>query len=146
MFKRILLGLLLATLVAIPVAEARRNERQVVMAETEVATGTPVTATIANVDHTTGYLIVKTANETATASLVVTVTIESALGDVLICTSTAITTDTTTNILIGSLAAGGQEGVTDACDYPAGLGLNFIFTTSGAGADFDVTAEMQWVN
>ena len=72
------------------------------------------------------------------------ITIEETLGDILVCTSSSITTNTTTNILLGDLAAAG-EGITDACDFPLGRSLNFIFTTSGAGADFDVTADLHWV-
>ena len=73
-------------------ATAWENTLQTVMASTEVATGTPVTVTIGNRYHDTGYLIVKTENETAAASLVVTVLNSTALGDILVCTMTAITT------------------------------------------------------
>ena len=138
------LALLVVLFVAAPASAQLRNKRQPVMAITEVATGTPVTVTLSNVGARTAYLVVKTENEAAAADMVVTVTIESALGDILICTSASITTNTTTNILLGSLAAAG-EGIDDACDFPLGGGLNFIFTTSGGGADFDVTAELQWV-
>ena len=142
------IGLLLALaaallLLALP-AHAGKNKRQAVMAETEVATGTPVSVTLSNGDNTTGYLIVTTANEAATADMVVTVSNSSTLGDVLICTSSSITTDTTTFILLGSLAVAG-EGIDDACDFPAGQRVKFTFTTSGVGADFDVTADMEWV-
>lgn len=139
------LALAAVLLAAAPALAQLRNTRVPIMSITEVATGTPVTVALTNVGARTGYLVVKTENETATADMVVTVTIESALGDILVCTSSSITTDTTTNILLGSLVAGGAEGITDACDYPLGANLNFIFTTSGVGADFDVTAELQWV-
>jgi hypothetical protein len=114
------------------------------MAITEVATGTPVSVALSNIGRKTAYLVVKTENETNSADMVVTVTIESVLGDVLVCTSSSITTETTTTILLGSTAAA-AEGITDACDFPLGATFNVIFTTSGAGADFDVTAELQWV-
>ena len=138
------LALLVVLFVAAPASAQLRNKQQAVMAITEVATGTPVAVKLSNVGARTAYLVVKTENETAAADMVVTVTIESALGDILVCTSSSITTNTTTNILLGSLAAA-AEGIDDACDFPLGGGLNFIFTTSGVGADFDVTAELQWV-
>ena len=120
------------------------NERQVVMALTEVATSAPVTVSVANQNHATGYLVVKTENETATASLVTTVFNETVLGDVAVCTMAAITTDTTTVALLGSEVAAAQ-GITDACDFPLGRLVKITFTTSGAGADFDVTADIEWV-
>jgi hypothetical protein len=127
-------------------ANAGKAKRQTVMAITEVSTaGGPVVKTITNAQNATGYLVVKTENETATASLVVTVYNGSTLGGILVCTSTAITTDTTTNILIGSTVAAG-EGITDVCDFPTGRTNTIVFTVSGAGADFDVTAEMEWVS
>ena len=145
---RRIIGLFLALtavmVFAVPASAQLRNKQQPVMAITEVATGTPVTVKLSNVGYQTAYLVVKTENEAAAADMVVTVTLESALGDILVCTSASITADTTTFILLGSLAAAG-EGIDDACDFPLGGGLNFIFTTSGVGADFDVTAELQWV-
>jgi hypothetical protein len=140
-------ALLLVLLLLLPSAAgaAGPNERQVVMALTEVATGTPVSVSVLNQNHTTGYLVVKTENETPTASMVVTVFNTTELGDVLVCTMAAITTDTTTVALLGSLAAGSQEGVTDACDYPLGRIVKITFTTSGGSADFDVTADIEWV-
>ncbi len=127
-----------------PAAAAGKNARQVVMALTEVATGTPVTVSITNPNHRTGYLVVKTENETATASLVVTVFNETILGDVAVCTMAAITTDTTTVALLGSEVAAAQ-GITDACDFALGRLVKLTFTTSGGGADFDVTADVEWV-
>ena len=44
--ERLLLGLLLAVLIAMPAFGGWNNERQVIMAQTEVATGAPVTVTI----------------------------------------------------------------------------------------------------
>lgn len=144
MLKRILLVLLLAAFVAVPVAYAYKNERVAVMALTEVATGTPVSVTLNNVGRLSGYLIVKTENETAAASMVVTFLSTSALGDTLLCTSSPITTDTTTTILFG-LDLSAAEGVTDACAFPATRSIKVTFTTSGAGADFDVTSDIEWL-
>jgi hypothetical protein len=139
-------ALLLVLLLLLPSAAgaAGPNERQVVMALTEVATGTPVSVSVLNQNHTTGYLVVKTENEAATAVLVVTVFNETELGDVAVCTMTNITADTTTVALLGTevTTAG---GVTDECDLPLGRLVKITFTTSGSNADFDVTADIQWV-
>ncbi len=145
--KRALLLVGLIALVLLPsvAGAAGPNARQVVMALTEVATGTPVTVSVTNQSHTTGYLVVKTENETATASLVVTVFNETELGDVLVCTMANIETDTTTVALLGSEVAGSAEGITDACDFPLGRLVKITFTTSGSNADFDVTADIEWV-
>lgn len=143
MTKRILLGLLVVLFLALP-AQAGKNKQQSVMALTEVATGTPVSATIDNANSTVGYLVIKTENETATASLVVTVLNSAAIGDFLVCTLTAITTNTTTIALLGSTVTA-ADGITDACDFPMGRRVKFTFTTSGAGADFDVTADVEWL-
>lgn len=131
---------------ASPAAAQAMNRREVLMTSEEVATGAPVIKYITdNLGAESAYLHVKTENETADASLVVTVYANETLGSMLLCTSTAITTNTTTHMLLGSLAAGGAEGITDACDYPLTRSLTFIFTTSGAGADFDVSAVLHWL-
>jgi hypothetical protein len=142
-----LLLVALALLVPALADAAGKNARQVVMAETEVSTaGGAESVTIPNPNHTSGYLLVKTADETASASLVVTVSNSSTLGDVLICTSNAITTETTTAILLGYLG-NAEEGIASGneCELPAGRSVKVTFTVSGAGADFDVTADMEWV-
>ena len=120
------------------------NERQVVMALTEVATDTPVTVSVANRNHATGYLVVKTENETATASLVVTVFNETLLGDVAVCSMTAITANGTNVALLGSEVAAAQ-GIADACDFTLSRLVKITFTTTGVGADFYVTADIEWV-
>lgn len=135
----------LAALFLAPPAWGGKAKEQVVMALTEVSTsGGAVTATINRADHQTGYLIVKTENEVATASLAVVVAAVTDSGEITICTATAITTDTTTAILLGSTVAAG-EGVTDVCDFPVTRQTKVTFTVTGAGADFDVTADMEWV-
>ncbi len=144
MLCRISISLLLLLLFVAPAFGAGKNKRQEVMPLTEVATGAAITVTIANPSNRTGYLIVKTENETATASLVVTVSNVSTLGNALVCTLTAITTNTTTIALLGSLIAAGGP-LADACDFPMSRLVQLVFTTSGGGADFDVTAEIQWV-
>lgn len=125
-------------------AYAAFNHTETVLAITEVATGSPVVAALANDYNTTGYLIVKTENETAAASLVVTISGSNSVGNVLLCTSSAITANETNVIMIGSLAAAG-EGIDDACDFPMTRIVVFTFTVTGAGADFDVTAAIEWV-
>ncbi len=145
------LVVLLAFLLASSSAFARNmNERQVIMALTEVATGAPVSVTISNPNHLYGYLIVKTENETASASLVVTALLVTELGDMLICTSSAVLTDTTVYIALGggmiNVATGAvEEGIGDRCEFPTGRRMKYTFTVTGAGADFDVTADMEWL-
>jgi len=132
-------------LFAAPAIAQVMNRREVLMTTEEVATGTPVIKYITNnLGSNSAYLHVKTENETADASLVVAVYANETLGSTLLCTSTAITTNTSTHMLLGSLAAAG-EGITDACDFPLTRSLTFIFTTSGAGADFDVSAALHWL-
>ena len=121
-----------------------KNVREVIMALTEVAVGVPVSVTIDNPGHTAGYLVVKTENETAAASLVVAAFLSSPLGDEAICSTAAITANVTTTSLFGSLAAANGQ-VSTACDFPMPRSIKFVFTVTGAGADFDVTAEMQWL-
>ena len=141
---RYLIGLLLAALVAYP-ALAVTNAGETLITSQEVSTaGGAFTKTITNVGRSTAYLVIKTENETPDASLVVTVTMESPLGDMLVCTSGAITTNTSTVMLLGSTAAA-AEGIDTACDWALGRTVNFIFTVTGASADFDVSAELQWV-
>jgi hypothetical protein len=121
-----------------------KPESQVVMAITEVAQGAPVSVTINNRRHRTGYLQVKTENETGAASLVVTVFGNTALGDFLLCTSSAITANQTTTILLGStLTAAGA--IADVCDWPLPGSVTFTFTDSVPATDFDVTASIFWV-
>ena len=137
----LLTGLLL---MAAPV-HAAYNNVQSIMTSTEVATGAPVSVTVTNNLHnTSGYLVVKTENKAASASLVVTVLNVTASGNFLICTSTAITTDTTTIIMLGSTATA-ADGVTDVCGFAMSRSLIFTFTTSGGSADFDVTADVEWL-
>lgn len=128
--------LLLATF-----AGAQQFSTKTLLTETEVATGTPVSVSIQNVSHPSAYLVIKTENETATASLVVTVYATSAYDDVLLCTGPAITTNTNTTILIGSYVTAAPD-VDSVCDFPLPINVKFTFTTSGAGADFDVSAEL----
>jgi len=134
----------LLLLLSLPAAAAWPNSGQSVMALTEVALGAPVSVTIRNQRHTSGYLVIKTENETATASLVVTVFNVSDSGSFLVCTTTAITTETTTIALLGS-TVGAADGITDACDFPMSREITFTFTVTGAGADFDVTADLEWL-
>lgn len=126
-------------------AGAAYNRAESIMPSTEVATGAPVSATLENNQHNVaGYLIVKTEDKNNSASLVVTILNVTPSGNFLVCTSTAITTETTTVIMLGSGAAA-DEGITDVCPFPIGLGVAFTFTTTGASADFDVTASIEWL-
>jgi hypothetical protein len=140
----LLAGLLALLLFPSTAGAAGPNERQVVMALTEVATGTPVSVSVLNQNHTKGYLVVTTANETATASLVVTVFNEHELDDTLVCSLTAITTNSTwVTLFDSSLTA--AAGVDQVCIWPMGRLVKLTFTTTGTNADFDVTADIEWV-
>lgn len=141
----LMLGALLAPLVAGPAFAGSRNARISIMPITEVATGTPVTVQINVIESSIGYLLIKTENETATASLVVTVFNKNPLGDFLICTTGAITTETTTVIMLGHWVTAAR-GVDEVCEFPMSLAVEFVFTISGAGADFDVTASLELID
>lgn len=139
------LGAVLAPLVAGPAFAVTRNARLSIMAITEVATGAPVTVNINNIDHAAGYLSIKTENETSDASLVVTVFNKNPLGDILICTTSAITTEKTTVIMLGHWTTA-AAGIDEVCAFPMAIAMAIVFTTSGGGADFDVTASMEFVD
>ncbi len=142
--KRAFLIALLILLLPFSAGAAGKNKRQVVMSLTEVATDTPVTATVNNSNNAAGYLIVKTENEAATADMVITVLSTTVLGDTLLCTLANITTDTTSLFLLGSTVAA-TGAILTVCDFPMPRRVKFTFTTTGVGADFDVTAEMAWL-
>lgn len=149
MRKITLLVAIVAALVLLPslatAQHARHNARQVIMAETEVAVGTPVSVTINNPWHKTGFLVIKTANETGTASLVVTISLVLGGVDHLVCTSTAITADGTNVMVLGSsLTAASPFDAVD-CIWPMSEVIKYTFTDSGGGTDFDVTAHMEWL-
>ncbi len=144
-----MLAAAIASVVVIAVAPSDayasgKPTRQAIMALTEVAEGAPVTVTISNSRWRTGYLVIKTENETTSASMIVTVFNVSPLGDVLVCTTAAITTNTTSTFLLGSTLGAG-EGVLAPCDFPLGRRVKFTFTDSVSSTDFDVTADMEWV-
>jgi hypothetical protein len=143
--KRFILFWALLVLIVPSVAMATgKNKRQLIMAATEVAVSAPVSVTITNGNYATGYLIIKTENETASASLETTVLMVSPLGDELLCTLTAITIEATTSFLLGTFV-GPSSDVLATCDFPMPRQIKFTFTVTGAGADFDVSAEMQWI-
>lgn len=141
--RRIFILLAAILLIASP-AMAQKNKTQSILTITEVATDAPVTVTVSNPYFNTGYLSVKTENETATASLVVTIYNVTPLEDILVCTMNAITTDTVTNVLLGYYQPA-AAGVDQVCSWPLTRTVKFVFTTTGVGADFDVTADMEWV-
>jgi len=126
-------------------ASAQDNARHVVLEETTLATaGSPYTYTVHNQNHSTAYLIIKTANEVATATLIPQISGSSALGDYALGTGSAITTETTTVILLGSdkTAAG---GVAEAFDLPLPKDFQIAIAVAGSGASFDVSIELQYV-
>ncbi len=144
---RLLVALLALCAFVSPAGAAGKNSIQRVMTATEVAVSADVDVVITNAQHDTAYLVVQTENETATA--VMTVRIETAghAGAAkVLCTTAAdtITTNTTTIWLLGSLVPLGNN-VTYACDMPLPMLFNIEFVVTGAGADFDVTADLLWL-
>ncbi len=144
-----MLAAAIASVVVIAIAPsdayaAGKNKRQAIMALTEVAEGAPVTVTINNRNNSTGYFKFKTENETPSASLIVTIFNVTPLGDILVCTTTAVTTNTTWTTLLGSSLTP-ADGIDQACIFPMASRVKFTFTDSVSSTDFDVTAEMEWV-
>jgi len=142
--RRIILIAFLSLLWALPAFAAGKNKNQNIMSATEVAVGVPVSVTKSNPSNREGYLIVKTENETPDASLVVTVLNAHSSGDVLVCTGTAITTNTTWVIHLGSSLTP-ADGVDQNCIFPMARDVKYTFTVTGVDSDFDVTADMLWV-
>jgi hypothetical protein len=142
--RRILLCALLIALLPSLSSAAGKNKNQNIMSATEVAVSAPVSVTKRNPSNRTGYLVIKTENETATASLVVTVFNAHSSGDILVCTLTAITTNTTYTALLGSSLTA-ADGIDEACIFPMARDVKYTFTVTGVGADFDVTADVLWV-
>lgn len=91
-----------------------------------------------------GYLSIVTTNEVATASLAVFAYGRNGAGTYQLCTSGAITTETTTVLLMGT-SASASAGVDVACDFPLPQNLRFTFTVVGGGASFDVRAYLDGV-
>ena len=157
--KRILA--LLAVLLSVSVASAEGISTEILATQTVSTAGGAVSA-----DHVaaltnsrdpdldyqivhsgqfdSGYLTVKTTAEVATASLIVTVLGVNSNDAYLICTATAITTETTWVVLLGS-AVTAAEGVDQVCDFPLPQTVRFTFTVTGAAASFDVRAYLDSV-
>lgn len=139
---RRLIGLLLLLLIVAAPATGWKNTRLEVLDDVTVATGTPATFTFSNPTASSMLLIYTTADEVATASLVVTVAVVTPLGDFTMCTGAAVTTETTTTMFVGSRAA--AAGAIDiACDYPMAANMKVTFTVSGGGASFDISASSE---
>lgn len=140
--RRILAVVLLSCGIAFP-SLAVGNRIQTILPTQTVTTGSPVTITIANLGHTTGYLVVKTENDVATPNMQVTVRIDNPLTDIDLC-SLVISTETTTVLLIGAEGIAAGEGIDEVCETPLGREISFVFQI-GVPTSFDVTAEMQWL-
>jgi hypothetical protein len=141
-----ILGLLLALVMfASPAVAGKAKTEKALTGQVISTAGGAVTVTITEPAHSSAYLIVETSAETATASLAITASLVNALGNTVLCTATAITTDTVTTILLGSTVAAG-EGITDACDFPLGRATLLSFTVTGGGADFTVEADLEWIS
>ena len=142
--RRILLLALLVVSLPSFASAAGKNKVQNILDAVEVAVSVPISVTASNPSNSTGYLIVKTENETAAASLVVTVLNAHLSVDVLVCTLTAITTNTTYVALLGSSLTA-ADGIDEGCIFPMARDVKYTFTVTGAGSDFDVTADVLWV-
>jgi hypothetical protein len=142
--RRVLLCALLLVLLPSLSSAAGKNRNQNIMSAVEVAVSAPVSVTKTSPSNSTGYLIVKTENETSAASLVVTVLNAHRSGDILVCTLTAITTNTTYVALLGSSLTA-ADGIDEACIFPMARDVKYTFTVTGGGSDFDVTADVLWV-
>lgn len=138
---RALAGLALCCLVVASGAEA--SERQRILASQALTTaGGPVSVTVATKGPGPIYLVINTSSEVATASLEVTADLAHQFSDTnTLCTSSAITTETTTVVLIGSDATAGS-GVATVCPFPLAEATTFTFTVTGASAGFTVAADL----
>jgi hypothetical protein len=139
--RKVLALAALVLLVATPAA-AWRNVPVEILDDVTVSNGAPNSVTFSNPTASSMLLIYTTADEVATASLVVQVAITTAIGDIVICTGNAVTTETTTTMLVGSRAA--AAGSIDlACDYPMAANMKVTFTVTGGGASFDISASAE---
>ena len=140
--------LLLAAALCLPgtASAGKANEDGIISVDEVSTAGGAESTTINTTGNRSGYLVVKTENEAATASLIVTVLAATDSGDFLTCTLTAITTNTTTVALLASVEGlTAADGITDVCIFPFTRRTKFTFTVTGASADFDVTADMEWI-
>jgi len=144
MKQHVILLAVLAALFPLSASAATKSSIDPVMAITEVAVSVPITVSISNPRNSQGYFTFTTANETATASLIVTIFNASVLGDILVCTTTAVTTNSQWTTYLGATVTP-SSGVDQNCIFPMARDVKFVFTVTGAGADFDVTADMLWV-
>lgn len=149
--KRLIFILTLITVVFVfPIASyaSGKSTRQQIMAVTEVAAGAPVLISGLNTpNNSRGYLIVETTNETSTCTLTVILYGMLQGGNQPLCTLTAITANTTWIVAIGEIFEGftPSESIDQICEWPIPDQYAVGFTCAGAGADFDVAADIYWL-
>jgi len=145
-FRRI--AACIAALLAFPAVGLAEKISVEILPTTEVSTsGGAVTVNYDSglQEFDAGYVVIKTTNETATASLVVTIFGVNDNDAYLICSSTpAITDEETFVILLGNFQGPGG-GVDQVCEFPIPRKVRFVFTVTGGGADFDVRAYLDTI-
>ena len=142
---RYLLAILIALLLAAP-APAGQNEFATILNAVVVDPASPQTITIYNAGATRGYLWVTTASEVGTASLAVTVTMNDDQGNSIAAatTSTPITTNTTTALLIGARQSVGDSVLSECC-FPLGRAITVSYVVTGADSSFRVDSSMEFL-
>jgi hypothetical protein len=142
--RRILTAIFLTLVIATTALGAGKNKRIEILDAVTVSTAGGVeTVTFNNPTASSMYLIVVTSAEVATASLTVAVSVDAdEFTAVPICTSAAITTETTYFMAVGTLAAAGGD-IDLACDFPISRRTTVTFTVTGAGASFDISADAE---
>jgi hypothetical protein len=142
---RRILTLAFALLLLAAPAVAGRNTSVLIVDDVNVSTaGGALSVTVSNPSATTLWVIFQPSNEVGTASLVVTTYAVTALGDVLLTTNPSVGVGgVTRSALIGSLGTGSGPNVVS--DFPATSVMKYVFTVTGAGASFDVSAYVYYV-
>jgi F0F1-type ATP synthase assembly protein I len=143
--KRILILISLVLLLALPASG--KNRQITVLDDVNVSTVGGAVTVITNVPNAvSGYFIFRTGDEVAAASLVVTIYIYSDLGEVLLLTSAAVgAANAQREYLIGTRGALAGSGIDDRSIFPMMRRMKFVFTVTGAGASFDVSAWLETI-
>jgi len=140
----VLLIAIMLTLSAPALAGIKGRGDLVTEANTVSTAGGAESFLLNNVGTTFAYLTTVTSEEVGTASLVITVYNVTPQGDVLLCTSSAVTTETTTAILLGSSVTAASD-VDQVCTLPLSRRVKVTFTVTGTTASFDVDSGIEWL-
>jgi hypothetical protein len=137
-------ALLSCLLLGLTVAAPAHAERKRILPSQSITTaGGAVSVTIGHAGLGPGpsYLVIHTSAKVLVASLTVTASLAHPLGTALLCTSPAITTETSTVVLLGSSATA-ADGVAAVCPFPLADSTTFTFTVTGASSGFTVAADL----